>query len=82
MRNAPRQKRNGGEDLKDIPVARAEELSAEEIKSARHRGVGKGLGFYPKNHNNYLRGFKQRRLPFSKVFSGSFLWTIYVSRQD
>lgn len=34
------------------------------------RGVGKGLEFYPKNYNNYLRCLKQRRdqikLPFLK----------------
>lgn len=36
VQNAPRQKGNGGKDLKEVPVAGVEEFKEEEPKFERH----------------------------------------------
>lgn len=36
VQNAPRQKGNGGKDLKEVPVAVVEEFKEEEPKFERH----------------------------------------------
>lgn len=60
MQNALRQKRNRAKERKEVPVVGAEGLREKEPNLQGSRGVGKGVGFYPKNHNNYLRSFRQR----------------------
>ena len=56
--------------MKEVPVAEQRGTGRRHQNLQGIQGIGKGLGFYPKNHNNYLRHFKHRRgqikLPFLK----------------
>lgn len=56
-----RQKREGGKELKEDPGAEQRGAGRGRQNLQGISGVGKGLGFYPKNHDNYLRTFMWRR---------------------